>query len=160
MTFNTKREVTLKLWLIYVHIIDTFDNKAGLLLFSVDLIWWLIYIRLNAHLAVYLIWRRDSTAKGAKKNTSPKVIPLQYSVPLIKRILVQKALILFLLACISAWNTVDSSWLFVGDSCSSISWFTLTQEFTYLLQSNKSFNIVMQQTSYTQNYVTSNQQNF
>ena len=28
----------------------------------------------HAHLAVYLNWRRDSTAKGAKKNTSPNVI--------------------------------------------------------------------------------------
>ena len=31
-----------------------------------------------AHLAVYLNWRRYSTAKGAKKNTSPNVICLQY----------------------------------------------------------------------------------
>ena len=27
---------------------------------------------------MYLIWRMDSTAKGAKKNTSPNVIHLQY----------------------------------------------------------------------------------
>ena len=33
---------------------------------------------INAHLAVYLIWRRDSAAKGAKKNSSPNVIRLQY----------------------------------------------------------------------------------
>ena len=32
---------------------------------------------INAHLAVYLIWPRDSTPKGAKKNTSPNVIRLQ-----------------------------------------------------------------------------------
>ena len=27
---------------------------------------------------MYLIWRMDTTAKGAKKNTSPNVIHLQY----------------------------------------------------------------------------------
>ena len=27
---------------------------------------------------MYLIWRMDTTAKGAKKNTSPNVILLQY----------------------------------------------------------------------------------
>ena len=27
---------------------------------------------------MYLIWRMDTTAKGAKENTSPNVIPLQY----------------------------------------------------------------------------------
>ena len=32
---------------------------------------------MNTHLAVYLIWQGDST-KGAKKNTSPNVIQLQY----------------------------------------------------------------------------------
>ena len=30
---------------------------------------------------MYLIWRMDTTAKGAKKNTSPNVIHLQYSYP-------------------------------------------------------------------------------
>ena len=29
---------------------------------------------------MYLIWRMDTTAKGAKKNTSPNVIHLQYTV--------------------------------------------------------------------------------
>ena len=53
------------------------------LLFSVDLIWWLICIYIiqtfiSAHLAVYLIWWRDSSTKGVKKNTSPNVIRLQY----------------------------------------------------------------------------------
>ena len=38
----------------------------------------------NAHLAVYLIWQRDSTAKGAKKNISPNVIRLQYTEVLYK----------------------------------------------------------------------------
>ena len=28
---------------------------------------------------MYLIWRMDTTAKGAKKNTSPNVIHLQYT---------------------------------------------------------------------------------
>ena len=52
--------------------------------FCVDLIKWLncihfnIQTLINDHLAVYLIWRRDSTAKGAQKNTSPNVICLQY----------------------------------------------------------------------------------
>ena len=32
---------------------------------------------------MYLIWRMDTTAKGAKKNTSPNVIHLQY--PLLTR---------------------------------------------------------------------------
>ena len=27
---------------------------------------------------MYLIWRMDTTAKGAKKNTSPNIIHLQY----------------------------------------------------------------------------------
>ena len=35
---------------------------------------------INAHLAVYLIWRRNSTVKGAKKDTLPNVIRLQYSI--------------------------------------------------------------------------------
>ena len=48
--------------------------KIDFLLFSMDLIWWLICVQLIAHLAVYLIWRRDSIAK----NTSPNVIRLQY----------------------------------------------------------------------------------
>ena len=39
----------------------------------------LIQTFVNAHLAVYLIWLRESIAKGAKKNTSPNVIRLQYS---------------------------------------------------------------------------------
>ena len=30
---------------------------------------------MNAHLAMYLIWRMDTTAKGAKKNTSLNVHP-------------------------------------------------------------------------------------
>ena len=34
---------------------------------------------INAHLAVYLNWWRDSTTKGTKRNTSPNVICLQYS---------------------------------------------------------------------------------
>ena len=34
---------------------------SDFLLFSVDLIWWLIYIHLNAHLAVDLILRGEST---------------------------------------------------------------------------------------------------
>ena len=50
------------------------------LLFVVDFVWWFIQTFINTHLAVYLNWRRDSTAKGAKKNTSPNVIHLQYSV--------------------------------------------------------------------------------
>ena len=29
---------------------------------------------------MYLIWRVDTTAKGAKKNTSPNVIHLQYHI--------------------------------------------------------------------------------
>ena len=41
-----------------------------LLLFSVYLISWLIEVFINGHLAMYLIWRRDSTAKGAKKYTA------------------------------------------------------------------------------------------
>ena len=49
------------------------------LLFSVYLFWWLIEVFINGHLAMYLIWRRDSTAKGAKKNTSPNVMRLQYT---------------------------------------------------------------------------------
>ena len=32
----------------------------------------------NTYLAVFLIWRRYSTAKGAKKNISPNKIRLQY----------------------------------------------------------------------------------
>ena len=40
----------------------------------------LIQTFINVHLAVYLIWRNDSTAKGAKKNTSPNVMRLQYIV--------------------------------------------------------------------------------
>ena len=32
---------------------------------------------MDAHLVVYLIWRRDSTTERAKKNTSPNVIRLQ-----------------------------------------------------------------------------------
>ena len=36
------------------------------------------YTLINAYLAMYLIWRMDTTAKGAKKNTSPNVIHLQY----------------------------------------------------------------------------------
>ena len=32
----------------------------------------------DAHLALYLIWQRDSTTKSAKKNTPPNVIHLQY----------------------------------------------------------------------------------
>ena len=43
------------------------------LLFSFD-----FYPLINAHLAVYLIWQRNSTAKGTKKITSPNVICLQY----------------------------------------------------------------------------------
>ena len=39
----------------------------------------LIQTVINAYLAVYLIWRMDSTAKGAKKNTSPNVIRTQYA---------------------------------------------------------------------------------
>ena len=38
----------------------------------------LIQTFINAHLVVYLILRRDSTAKAAKKNTLPNVIHLQY----------------------------------------------------------------------------------
>ena len=38
----------------------------------------LIQTFINAHLAVYLIWQKVSSAKGAKKNTSPNVIFLQY----------------------------------------------------------------------------------
>ena len=34
----------------------------------------LIHTFINAHLAVYLIWRKDSTNKGSKKNTPPNVI--------------------------------------------------------------------------------------
>ena len=37
------------------------------------------YTFINAHLAMYFIWRMDTTAKGAKKNTSPNVIHLQYT---------------------------------------------------------------------------------
>ena len=33
---------------------------------------------INAHLAMYLIWRMDTTAKGVKKNTLPNAIHLQY----------------------------------------------------------------------------------
>ena len=36
------------------------------------------YTFINAHFAMYLIWRMDTTAKGAKKNTSPNVTHLQY----------------------------------------------------------------------------------
>ena len=42
----------------------------------------LIHTFNNVHLAVYLIWRSDMTVKGAKKNTSPNVICLQYSLAL------------------------------------------------------------------------------
>ena len=35
------------------------------------------YTQKDAHLAMYLIWRMNTTAKGAKKNTSPNVIHLQ-----------------------------------------------------------------------------------
>ena len=48
------------------------------LLFSMDFIWWLIQTFKNAHLTVYLIWWRDSTAKGTKKNTLPNITCLQY----------------------------------------------------------------------------------
>ena len=44
---------------------------------------------INAHLAVYLIWRRDSTAKDAKKNTSPNVICLQYCMDTVQYIHVE-----------------------------------------------------------------------
>ena len=58
-----------------------FKRFLNFLLFSVDMIWWLICIHvfkpLYVHVALYFIWRRDSTAKGAKKNTSPNVIRLQ-----------------------------------------------------------------------------------
>ena len=37
----------------------------------------LIHTLIKAHLAVQLIWRRHSIAKGANKNTSPNVIRLQ-----------------------------------------------------------------------------------
>ena len=36
-----------------------------------------MYTFINADLAMYLIWRMDTTAKGAKKNTSQNVIHLQ-----------------------------------------------------------------------------------
>ena len=49
-------------------------RNFNFLLFGVDLIWWLIEIHLldlytYTFSAVYLIWHRDATAKGAKKNT-------------------------------------------------------------------------------------------
>ena len=49
-----------------------------------DLNWCFILINLelyflNAHLAMFLIWQMDTTAKGAKKNTSLNVIHLQYA---------------------------------------------------------------------------------
>ena len=47
----------------------------------------LIQTFINAHLAVYLTWRSDLTAKGARKNTSPKVIRLQFFFFLFSRIL-------------------------------------------------------------------------
>ena len=47
-------------------------------LFSVDLNWRFILINLIIPLAMYLIWRMDTTAKGSKKNTLPNVIHLQY----------------------------------------------------------------------------------
>ena len=53
------------------------------LLFSWDFIWWLIQAFINAHLAVYLIWRMASTAKGAKMNTSQNVIHLQLPISMI-----------------------------------------------------------------------------
>ena len=56
------------------------------------------------------------------------------------------------------WNTVNSA-LFVGDWCSWILWSAFTHEFMYL-QSNELSCTVMQQTSYPQNYVPTNQQNF
>ena len=37
-----------------------------------------IYTFINAHLAMYLILRRNMSAKGTKKITSPNVIRLQY----------------------------------------------------------------------------------
>ena len=36
------------------------------------------YTFISTHLVLYLIWWMDMTAKGAKKNTLPNVIHLQY----------------------------------------------------------------------------------
>ena len=53
-------------------------------LFSVDLNLLALYsnqlnnVFLKAHLAMYMIWRMNTTAKGSKKNTSPNAIHLQY----------------------------------------------------------------------------------
>ena len=46
-------------------------------IFSVDFIWRLILNHLIIPLAMYLILQRGTTAKSAKKNTSPNVIHLQ-----------------------------------------------------------------------------------
>ena len=40
----------------------------------------LIHTIKNAHLVMYLIWPKDMTAKGDKKNTSSHVICLQYCI--------------------------------------------------------------------------------
>ena len=41
------------------------------------------YPFIYAHLAIYFIWQRDTTAKGSEKNKPPNLIPLQYQVEFI-----------------------------------------------------------------------------
>ena len=73
----------IHIYLIYKHIFEIYCKciifsvydiwrTLDFLLFSMDLIWFVISFHctysnlyINAHLAVFLIWRRDTTAKGA-----------------------------------------------------------------------------------------------
>ena len=71
----------IHIYLIYKHIFEIYCKciifsvsdiwrTLDFLLFSMDLIWFIIsfhctYSFINAQLAVFLIWGRDTTAKGA-----------------------------------------------------------------------------------------------
>ena len=46
----------------------------------------LVHTPINVHLPMYLIWRMDTTAKGAKKNTSQYVVHTEYYNPFLLRV--------------------------------------------------------------------------
>ena len=73
------QKLTVNVLYLACMIFGIFQNFCYLMVFDlvVDL-YPLIQTFINAHLAVYLILREDSTAKGTKKNTSPNVVLLQY----------------------------------------------------------------------------------